>query len=100
MQTLNISGEMTIYTAAEQKNQLLAFLDCSHELEINLAQVTELDTAGTQLLLLAKQEAIKARKNLKFVMPSTAVLDVLSLGNLVALFEGLLTPSDDNEDFA
>ncbi|MFI3137554.1 MAG: STAS domain-containing protein [Methylococcaceae bacterium] len=85
MQTLNIEGEMTIYTAAEQKNLLLAFIASGHTLEINLSQVNELDTAGTQLLILAKQHAAKAQKQLRFVMHSKAVLDVLALANLTSL---------------
>jgi anti-sigma B factor antagonist len=86
MQTFEINGEMTIYTAAEQKQQLLAFIESGQELEINLAQVSELDTAGTQLLILAKQEATRKQKQLRFVMHSNAVLDVLELANLTATF--------------
>jgi anti-sigma B factor antagonist len=86
MKTLDITGEMTIYTAAEQKAQLLAFIESGKSLEINLSQVSELDTAGTQLLILAKQEAAHAKKKLRFVMHSNAVLDVLELANLTAVF--------------
>jgi anti-sigma B factor antagonist len=86
MQTLDITGEMTIYTAAEQKGQLLAFIESGQSLEINLSQVSELDTAGTQLLILAKQEAARAQKKLRFVMHSNAVLDVLELANLTTVF--------------
>lgn len=86
MKTLDIKGEMTIYTAAEQKGQLLEFIESGDSLEINLSQVNELDTAGTQLLILAKQEAARAKKNLRFVMHSNAVLDVLELANLTAVF--------------
>lgn len=86
MQTLDITGEMTIYTAAEQKPQLLEFIESGHALEINLSQVSELDTAGTQLLIMAKHEAARSNKNLRFVMHSNAVLDVLELANLTAVF--------------
>jgi len=71
MQPLDIKGEMTIYTAAEQKDHLLAYLNSGPELEINLSQVSELDTAGTQLLILAKQEA--ARKQKKLRLPCIAM---------------------------
>lgn len=97
MQTLDIKGEMTIYTAAEQKSQLLAFIETGHALEINLAQVNEIDTAGTQLLILAKQEAARTQKNLRFVMHSNAVLDVLELANLTAAFGDPLFISGDQE---
>lgn len=95
MQTLDIKGEMTIYTAAEQKQELLAYIESGHTLEINLSQVSELDTAGTQLLILAKQEAAKAQKSLRFVMHSNPVLDVLELANLTAAFGDPLFISGD-----
>jgi len=95
MQTLEITGEMTIYTAAEQKGQLLAFIESGESLEINLSQVSELDTAGTQLLILAKQEAASAKKRLRFVMHSNAVLDVLELANLTTVFGDPLFISGD-----
>jgi anti-sigma B factor antagonist len=86
MQALDIQGEMTIYTAAEQKQDLLAFIASGNALEVNLSQVSELDTAGTQLLVMAKQEAARLHKNLRFTMHSNAVLEALELANLTAVF--------------
>jgi anti-sigma B factor antagonist len=97
MQTLDIKGEMTIYTAAEQKDQLLAFIESGHALEINLSQVSELDTAGLQLLILAKQEAVHSQKKLRFIMHSDAVLDVLELANLTSAFGDPLVTNSDQE---
>jgi anti-sigma B factor antagonist len=97
MQTLDIEGEMTIYTAAEQKTQLLSFIGAGQALEVNLEHVTEIDTAGTQLLIMAKQEAAKVKKDLRFVMHSNAVLDVLELANLTATFGDPLFISGDKE---
>jgi anti-sigma B factor antagonist len=97
MQALEIKGEMTIYTAAEQKAQLLAFIETGHTFEINLAQVNEIDTAGAQLLILAKQEATRTQKNLRYVMHSNAVLDVLELANLTTAFGDPLFISADQE---
>lgn len=86
MQKLALEGEMTIYSAAARKTDLLAFLDSADELEINLAEVSEIDTAGLQLLVLIKQEAKRAGKKLHFSLHSKAVLELLELANLVALF--------------
>lgn len=93
MHTLEIQGEMTIYTAAEQKSQLLNALAANDELEINLAQVSELDTAGTQLLLLAKREAKSQQKVLRFTNPSNAVLDLVELANISNLLDAPLSSS-------
>lgn len=97
MQPLDITGEMTIYTAAEQKDQLLAYINSATELEINLSQVTELDSAGTQLLIMAKQEAARKQKKLRFTMHSNAVLDVIELANLTSAFGDPLFISGDQE---
>jgi anti-sigma B factor antagonist len=95
MQPLEIKGEMTIYTAAEQKDYLLAYINSGSELEINLSEVSELDTAGTQLLVMAKQEAARKQKKIKFTMHSNAVLDVLELANLTTAFGDPLFISGD-----
>ncbi|QPK62443.1 STAS domain-containing protein [Methylomonas sp. LL1] len=86
MQTLAIDGELTIFTAAKRKPHLLEFLKSADELELNLAAVTEIDTAGLQLLILLKREAARAGKSLSFVMHSNAVLETLELANLTSSF--------------
>lgn len=86
MQKLELGEELTIFTAAKQKQQLLTFLESDHDLEINLSKVTEMDTAGLQLLILVKREAANAAKSLKFVLHSKVVLDILELANLTTAF--------------
>lgn len=86
MQKLELDDELTIFTAAMQKPQLMAFLESDNDLEINLSRVTEMDTAGLQLLILAKREAANAAKSLRFVMHSKVVLDILELANLTTAF--------------
>lgn len=83
----SISGELTIYTAAQEKQRLLELLmSQAAELELNLAEVSEIDTAGLQVLIMLKQEAKRQNKKLHYVMHSKAVLDVLELSNLSAYF--------------
>jgi anti-sigma B factor antagonist len=73
-----IEGEMTIYRAAEIKQTLLAPIVESAVVEFDLSKVTELDSAGVQLLMLAKRTA-QAKQ-------SPAVLDVMELLNLESYF--------------
>lgn len=68
---------MNIYTAAELKQQLMEALAEGSELEINLAQVDELDTAGLQQLFLVRREATRLGKVLRLLGPSAVVRDVL-----------------------
>ena len=53
---LSIVGELTIYRAAELKDALLAEAALPGG-RLDLGGVTDIDTAGLQLLLLARREA-------------------------------------------
>lgn len=86
MHTLCIEGDLTIYTAAAQKDALVAFLASGNELELNLAKVTEMDAAGLQLLMLAKREAANAGKTLRYSMHSAPVLEILELSRMATEF--------------
>jgi len=80
---LRIEGELTIFRALELKDALLSE---PMPLEIDLSGVTELDSAGVQLLLLAKKTAQAAQRELRLVAHSPAVIEVFELLNLAALF--------------
>ncbi len=82
---LSVSGEMTIYTAAELKAELLPWLD-KPQLEMDLSEVSEMDSAGLQLLILAKREAQQAGHSLQLSGHSRAVLEVFDLCNMAAYF--------------
>lgn len=83
---LAISQDLTIYHAMEQKQQLLDALARSGALELDLSQVAEMDTAGLQLLMLAKREAARLEKPLSIVAHSPVVLQTLDFCNLAAFF--------------
>ena len=89
---LAIAGEMTIYRATELKQTLLAALERQSAVELDLSEVSELDTAGVQLLLLAKQLAQANGTELRFVGPSATVLEVFELLDLGVFLGGTLSP--------
>jgi anti-anti-sigma regulatory factor len=80
---LRIEGEFTIFRAAELKPLLLNEPAPS---EIDLSGVSEIDTAGVQLLMLAKQAALANKSELRLVGHSPAVLEVFELLNVAAYF--------------
>lgn len=80
---LRLEGELTIFRAAELKPVLLA--DPAPQ-ELDLSGVTELDCAGLQLLLLAKKEALAARRDFKLTGHSPSVLEVFDLLNVAGYF--------------
>jgi anti-sigma B factor antagonist len=82
----NIEGEMTIYTAMELKEKLMPALADKRPLEINLSNVTEMDSAGVQLLMLAKKERAANEHKLTLTDHSDTVVDVFELMDLVSYF--------------
>ena len=52
---LTIEGDMNIYRAAELKQLLVTAAENATVVHVDLCDVTELDSAGVQLLLLARQ---------------------------------------------
>ena len=83
---LVLEGAVAIYSAQELKGQLLAAVRDNPELQLDLSQVTELDSSGLQLLYLAKREAARAGHSLRIVAHSDAVREVFDLCNLHAWF--------------
>jgi len=80
---LSIVGELTIFRAQELQPVLLASPPC---LELDLSGVAELDTAGVQLLMLAKKTALAEQRELRLVGHSPAVIEVFELLNVAAYF--------------
>lgn len=93
--TLSIEGELTIFRAAELRTQLITALgDAGSTLELNLTGVTEMDSAGVQLLMAAKKSAHVTQQELRLVGHSPAVLDVFERMDLAAHFgDPLLMPA-------
>lgn len=83
---LSPQGEMTIYQARELKETLLDALRDADSVELDLSGVSDIDTAGLQLLLLAKRESFRGGKTLRVVAHSAATLDVIDTCNLAGYF--------------
>ena len=83
---LAVEGDLTVYGAAALKKRLLDALARATQLEVDLSRVAEVDTAGMQVLILAKREALKAGKSLRLSGHSPAILDALDLFDLGAYF--------------
>ena len=91
-----VGGEMTIFTAAALKSDLLGL---PHEpigvFELDLSEITDFDTAGMQLLLMLKRRIQKCAGTLRIVACSGAVRNALELcrqTDLIADTAGEPTP--------
>jgi len=87
MTHLVIKDEMTPYTALEQKNKLLQHFKVDHELQIDLSEVSEIDSAGLQILVFLKQKASTKDIILTLAHHSQSVIEVLELLNLTAYLQ-------------
>jgi len=92
---LMVNDEMTIYTAAEQKPELLEhFSDCS-EIKLDLSGVTEIDSAGIQLLMLLKSEGVRRNHPVRFIQHSQPVIEIFELLKLSTRFgDPIVIPSE------
>ena len=72
-------------------------LGSADELELDLMQVGEIDTAGLQLLILLKKEAQRSGKHLAIVAHSQPVRAVIDFCNLAAeLGDPLVIPAAES----
>lgn len=84
---LFIEGQLNIYRAHELKQLLVDRLADAGRLDLDLAGVSEIDSAGLQVLLLAKRIAMAARQQLHVIAPSPAVQELFKLTGLAAHFD-------------
>jgi anti-anti-sigma factor len=83
---VSIDSEMTIYNAAELKASLQPLVLTPGDIEISLANVHEIDSAGIQLLMLMKMESSVRQQGMTLTEHSPAVLDVFELMGLLPWF--------------
>lgn len=86
-----VTGTLTIYTAQESKQGLLKALEECQELELDLSQVSEFDTAGFQLLILLKREAEKSNIKFNILEQSVCVRKVFNQYFMTEMLEPVFT---------
>ena len=92
---LKLKGDLTIYTVAEARREIPARMAKHKSKVLDLSGIAELDTAGVQLLLWLKRDVTSQGSTLAIANHSPAVVDVLDLLRLTAVFGDtiLLSPS-------
>jgi len=76
---LVLSGELTIYSVADIKARLAEVMSSASQIEVDLSGVTEVDTAGLQLMLIAKRNP---GNQVVFSKHTAAVLRLIDLASL------------------
>ncbi|WP_260954607.1 STAS domain-containing protein [Pseudomonas citri] len=91
-QRIAIEGELSIYTAVQWKKRLDELISEGASLELDLSAVQELDTAGLQLLIMAKKTVAARSGQLRLSNHSHAVLEVFELCGMAAFFGDAIAP--------
>ena len=81
---IDITGELSIFTAAALRQELLDAFDSGAEVYVDLSQVSEIDSAGLQLIVAARREAALRDRCLRFANPSPTVAELVEFCNLTA----------------
>ena len=76
---LSLSGELTIYSVQELKSLLLTAVDGNSDVTIDMSEVSEVDTAGLQLVLLARKELESRGLHLTLSAANSEITDTLNL---------------------
>ncbi len=93
---LTLGGDLTIYEALEIKQQLLDNIRAASVLELDLSHVGEIDSAGFQLLALAKRESQKLNQTMRIVGHSPAVRELIEFFNMGTFFgDPLVIPASE-----
>lgn len=86
---VELSGELTIYAAAEFKTQLEKYLDkgVCKAMTLDMSNVVEIDTSCVQVLMQLKKEFVNSNRDLKIVSHSPSVIELFELYNLFGFFD-------------
>lgn len=77
-----IEGEISVYTASEYREVLLKKYKAGRTMELDLSQVSEIDTCGLQLLVALQKHLHGADGELRLCDPDESVRQVLELTQL------------------
>ncbi len=79
---LKLEGDMTIYNAAAFGECLIEFVEGYKEYEVDLSAVSEIDTAGIQLLLQLKKKAEEQQRTIQLLGCNEEICDLFDLYQL------------------
>lgn len=77
--TITVDGDLTIYEVPEFKKRFIAETADFKDIVVDVSRVSRLDTAGLQMLQLARRAAEADGKTIRFVEPSKDVQRLFSI---------------------
>jgi len=98
---ISLQGDLNIYSSPELVDELKGIFTSHAKIALDLAGVSELDTAGLQCLIAAKKEAAKTGKVLKLLNHSPAIIRFIDLLGLVGFFgDKIKIPAEDRKKYS
>ena len=94
---ITISGELNIYCAMELYQQHIQNIKFKELVTFKLSGITEIDTAGAQLLILLFKEALIRNVNYVIASTSTALDEYITLFNLQSYFNAHADVSSEDK---
>jgi anti-sigma B factor antagonist len=83
---VQIPGELTIYTAREWRDRLMAVVEKDCDMELDLSEVSEVDGAGIQLLVALQMELQTKGHSLHMSGVSSRVMEAFQFCRLTEFF--------------
>ena len=83
---LDVPGDMTIYEAGEIKELFSTVLAEHEKINVNLSNVSEIDSSGIQLMVSLKKDAAEKNKTVNYCSHSQAVIGLLDLFDMTSYF--------------
>ncbi|MFT6974919.1 MAG: anti-anti-sigma factor [Bermanella sp.] len=84
---LDVSSDMTIYSAVKNLQEINFYYSKYNHFEIDLSAVEEIDSSGIQLLLALNIKSKKDGKNVFLCRMSDSVSEVMNLLNISSHFD-------------
>jgi anti-anti-sigma regulatory factor len=84
---ITLEATLTIQNVAALHEKLKKAYSANNVMEINASQVTSIDTATLQLLVVLKKDAVKQQKEVVFAMPSLRFIESAGLLGLLEILD-------------
>lgn len=91
-----LPAEFSVFVASEWKDRLLTAFEQAPELHLDLSEVRDLDAAGLQVLISAREEAQQRGGHVALVNPSETVVSVLQMTGLADWVNRLRSEGEDS----
>jgi len=84
---VRLGESLDIASAADARSRLLQVSQSSDNLELDLSSLSDIDTAGIQILLALRQQRTRQGARTRMVHPSQPILDAFGLLGLQHVFD-------------